>query len=106
MALPSSQERTRSQRTLRRVWGRAASDLTRAPSEFERLSYYVNFASEIHEHVNQVIDCASFNQKAFTSRNIKAGWSKSGAWPLNPQRVLTEIRSLLWTKSSQYQRRP
>jgi hypothetical protein len=31
-------------------------------------------------------------RKAFTSRNILAGWLKSGVWPLNPRRVLDEIQ--------------
>ena len=42
------------------------------------------------EHFTLLYDRA--RRKAFTSRNVLAGWSKSGVWPLNPRRVLDGIQ--------------
>lgn len=42
--------------------GASALDLTRQPSELEKISFCIHFAAELQEHINRVIECASLNQ--------------------------------------------
>jgi hypothetical protein len=41
-------------------------------------------------HFTRLYDCA--RQRAFTPRNIRAGWSKTGHFPWNPDLVLHELQ--------------
>ena len=41
------------------------------------------------QHFTLLYDCARKN--ALTSRNVRSGWSKTGLWPFNPDRVLGEM---------------
>jgi hypothetical protein len=42
--------------------GGSAVGMAGAPSELEKISYCINFAAELQEHINRVIECASLNQ--------------------------------------------
>ena len=43
----------------------------------------------IKEHFTYLYSSAK--TKAFTPRNIRAGWSKAGLYPFNPDKVLSEV---------------
>lgn len=42
--------------------GASALDLTRQPSELEKISFCIHFAAELQEYINRVIECAGLNQ--------------------------------------------
>jgi hypothetical protein len=62
------------------------------PCIAERVYKYVAHLNSTSRSINQY---STARERAFTKRNILARWSKGGLFPLNPQRLLTDLEKPL-----------